>query len=263
MRTLLAAALLLVATSARAQELTVQTDWKIVGVAVATSSTPALSSRATRRALDRASETVEDELPGIRWHVAHDIRSARYEDRDGPPRIDGPGFARLVERLAGKDDELARADVVFLYAPLPDSTYSGMSVLRARPKGLPPIWYAIVNTRQGGRFAQAISKELGNDLLAKPIARLVDRGPGRALALHATTVHEFGHFLAPGTKDIRAANELAGWIGNGEDEPEKHDLRCIMFTPHEVKSVWAKLRDFPRVLQFCDGCRKRLGCPVR
>jgi hypothetical protein len=243
-------------------ELKVQTDWHIVGVAVATSSSRALRSSEVRRALDRAGDTIEEELPGVRWHVARDVRSARYDDADGRPEIDGAGLEHLVARLAEKDDELAKADVVYVFAPLPDSSYSGMADLRAAPRGKAPVWYSVVNTRQGGRFAKAASKQLGTDALAEPLRRVVDDTPVRALALHATAVHEFGHFLAPGTKDVRAAKDLAGRLGNGEDEPEKHDLRCIMFTPRDVRSVWAKVRAFPHILQFCDRCRERLGCPL-
>ncbi len=235
--------LLLLAAAAHADELKVPADWKVVGVAVSTSRIAALSSRETRRALDRASETIEDELPGVRWHVARDIRSARFDDKDGPAIIDGVGFARIVERLAGTDEEIARASCVFLFAPLPDSTYSGMSAMLAHPAGKKAIPYSVVNTRQGHRFSRGV----------KALERAFDRGPVRSFALHATTVHEFGHFLAPG----------GVMIGNGEDEPSKHDLACIMFTPRDPRSLLAKLREFPHLLQFCDKCRERLGCQVR
>jgi hypothetical protein len=236
------ALLLILIGVARAEELKVPADWKVVGVAVSTSRIAALSSRETRRTLDRASETIEDELPGVRWHLSADIRSARYEDKDGPAIIEGVGFARIVERLAETDPEIAQASCVFLFAPLPDSTYSGMSAMLAHTSKR-AIPYSVVNTRQGHRFAQGI----------KLVERAVDRGPVRAFALHATTVHEFGHFLAPD----------GHMIGNGEDEPTKHDLACIMYTPRERKSLVAKLREFPHLLQFCDKCRERLGCQVR
>jgi hypothetical protein len=242
MRVITVAALLLFLTAARAEDLKVPSDWKVVGVAVSTSRIAALSSRETRRTLDRASETIEKELPGIRWHVSRDIRSARYEDKDGPAIIEGVGFARIVERLAEKDKEIAEASCVFLFAPLPDSTYSGMSAMLAHTSKR-AIPYSVVNTRQGHRFAQNM----------KPLERVFDRGPIRAFALHATTVHEFGHLLAPD----------GHMIGNGEDEPSKHDLACIMYTPRERKSLVAKLREFPHLLQFCDRCRERLGCPVK
>ena len=241
------ALILLLAASAHAEDLKVPSDWKVVGIAVSTSQLHALSSRETRRALDRASETIEDELPGIRWHVARDIRSARFDDRDGPAIIDGVGFARIVERLAGTDEEIAHASCVFLFAPLPDSTYSGMSAMLAHPAGKKAIPYSVVNTRQGHRFMGGFSQGM------KALERAFDRGPIRAFALHATTVHEFGHFLAPG----------GVMIGNGEDEPSKHDLACIMFTPKDRRSLLAKVREFPRLLQFCDKCRERLGCPER
>ena len=76
----------------------------------------------------------------------------------------------------------------------------------------------------------------------------------------ATTVHEFGHFLAPGTASIRKTSTLPGAVENGQDEPTLHDEDCVMWTP-TARSLLTKLAGFPRVIRFCDHCRERLGCP--
>jgi hypothetical protein len=49
-------------------------------------------------------------------------------------------------------------------------------------------------------------------------------------------------------------------LKNGADEPEKHDKACVMWTP-DPESLLAKARAFPRVVQFCEHCRRRLGLP--
>jgi hypothetical protein len=244
---------LLTTAAFAAPTLTVQPGWKIVGVAVATSSSRGVPPRTVARALDRARKKIARELPGIRWEIASRVREARYED-DGTGLVEAenPGFERLVARLAASDEELAAADIVFVYAPCPGSAYSGMADLRAHPDGKAPVWYSVVNTEQGPHLARRLK-------LPAAVASLVDREPVRSLALLATTVHEFGHFLAPGTPDVRAAGDLAGRIGNGADEPALHDRRCIMWAP-EPRSLLSKALAFPRVLQYCDRCRKRIGC---
>jgi hypothetical protein len=270
-------------TSARADEnrgLNVQARWRIVGVAAATSTSPALDKSEVLRALRRSGDTIARELPGIHWEISPTVRVARYED-DGSGRLElaGEGMRRLVEGLAETDDELARADFVYVYVGAPEQDFAGMSVLRAHPRGKPQLWYSAVNTRQGPRMARRavgqlvkFAGPLGLDpegperaeveRAFKVLASPLDRGAGRRLALWATTVHEFGHLLAPGTADVRSVDQLHGWIQNGADEPTKHDKRCVMWTP-DPESLLAKALAFPRVVQFCDGCRRRLGLPPR
>jgi hypothetical protein len=254
----LALVLLAVLTlAAPAHGLEVQDRWRVVGVAVSTSRTPALAPSLVKRVLEEAGSTIARELPGVRWEVSARVREARYrDDGSGAVRAHGAGLRDLVGGLLS-DPEVAAADLVVVYAPLSQERLFGLALQRAQAQGK-RVWYAVVNAAPG----RIVEQRLGIGALGRVAGLALERGPLAPLALRGTTVHEFGHFLAPGTRDVRAVDRLVGWIGNGPDEPDRHDPSCVMWTP-DARSLLAKARAFPRLIGFCDRCRERTGCSTR
>ncbi|MBI4615374.1 MAG: hypothetical protein HY720_17285 [Planctomycetes bacterium] len=252
--------------TASSDELTVQARWR-VGVVTAGWDKP----YSAREVVVEAGRYVSRELSGIEWEV--------LEGEVAIPPLAEPGDEALqtsLEANTAADFPLAACDFLVVFAPFEEeSRYYGYALASFRPGGDPrarAIWFTAVNLRPekvvlGGLAREMAKRGLADEgnRLAAALAPLSERllGDGRVLrhSLVATTVHEFGHFLAPGDPDVKDGLQ-APWIKNGDpdDNPDGHALECVMYTPKSARSVLAKAtRAFPDGIRFCDACKERLG----
>jgi hypothetical protein len=270
--------------AAGAQELKVQRTWRLAAVGL--DANPRLGMP---RMLERVARGIERELPGL--EVSFDVERYRSYRLQGAAPQSNHDLVRKALRLAEADGlSTADYDVVFVFSPHARRNL-GQSHLDATDAKGRPVRGALIHSRPFELLYEGIVDTLqgrpvpgfpaGEQVLPEPLRRLLVRllGMGRKAlralselpvireALLAPTVaHELGHFLAVGDTNIRDGYQ-APWLRHAtgpEDNPEKHDVSCVMYKGRSARFYVEKLIAIRgRLVVFCDACREQMGCRRR
>jgi hypothetical protein len=262
-------ALLLAATTASAQELTVQREWRVLVVGLGVG-----EGLDVPRALERARRGIERELPGLR------VRFEGWRDVEAPADALGDDelVAYAVREAEAAGLEPADFDVTFVLSPLYREPFFGYAHIDVRDRRGRSVRGGRIQTAPGRLILDGVEAALRegavDPALAEPLRRLLEAGrPAlerllasrlvREAAIVSTLAHELGHFLAPGDLDVRDGYDRP-WLRHAtspEDNPEGHGLECVMFKGRSLDFYLRKVVAMRgRLVRFCDACRTKLGC---
>ncbi len=278
---------LLLSSPVTAQEpagLTVQTRWRLGAIGL--DADPRLD---LDRTLRRTARAIERELPGLSLEVAAPVVRRRLPASEGTPPTNGELAAAALGLAEDAGVDWAACDVVFVFTPHVHKRYLGIAhvlptlqgggstprvaLIHTRPFAL--LYRSLLDTLAGRTLpgfqaeeplppevAAALERLLA--LLGPLVERLGDLPAVRERLIEPTLAHEFGHFLAPGDRDVKDGYQEP-WLrhATGErDNPDGHALDCCMYKGRGLRFYLQKaLATRGRLVRFCEPCRERLGCP--
>lgn len=275
-----------------ADELTVQCDWKLLGIGL-----EAPDELALAELMAYSEWAIERELPGL--DLQFDLARVKNYKRPLTKMGDRELVAYAVAKAEADGAKVADYDIVFVFSPLFKGPYFGYSHIGCKDKDGRAVRGCLITTRmtevalagaqRGIDKLEKEAQESGRKLtwreqlrirantMAKrvldevtPLAvRWTDRPFVREALIAPTVAHEFGHFLAAGDKNIRDGYETP-WLRHAtgpDDNPDGHSIDCCMYKQNQGDQVrfWLeKLVSMKgHLVVFCDACRKRMGCKAR